>query len=136
MADLTITPASVALSSDTSYAVVQVGEAVTQGQPGYLNSSDTKYYRADANDTSAKAVASGIFMSPAATDGYALFAVGGHVNLGATLTVGQVYVVSTNVGGIAPYSDLGTGHYVTILGIGITSALLKINPNVSGIQKP
>lgn len=136
MADLSITAASVALTSDTTYALVQVGEAVTQGQPGYLKSSDNKYYKADANVTSAEANALGIFMTPASTDGYAVFATAGNVNLGATLTVGQVYVVSVTAGGIAPYSDLSTGHYVTILGVAVTAALLDLVPNASGIVKP
>lgn len=136
MADISQTAANVAASSNTVVTLAQVGEAVTQGQPGYLNTSDNKYYRADANDTAAKANASVIFLTPASTDGYSLIATDGYVNLGATLTVGQIYVVSTNVGAIAPYSDLSTGHYVTILGVAITAALLDFTPVVSGIQKP
>ena len=98
--------------------------------------SDGKYYQTDANDTAVKAQAKGIAVSPASTDGYFLMAVDGLINLGATLAVGQVYVVSATKGAIAPYGDLTTNDYVTILGVATTTALLDINILVSGVQKP
>ena len=136
MADLSITEANVkAGSSATRVQLVQAGEAVTQGQPTYL-ASDGKYYQTDANDTAIKAQAKGIAITPASTDGYFLLTVDGLVNLGATLAVGQVYVCSATKGGIAPYADLTTNDYVTILGVATTTALLDINLLVSGVQKP
>lgn len=136
MADLTITAANVkAGSSATRVQLVQAGEAITQGQPVYL-ASDGKYYQTDANDTAVKAQAKGISITPASTDGYFLMHVDGLVNLGATLAVGQVYVCSATKGGIAPYADLTTNDYVTILGVATTTALLDLNLVVSGVQKP
>lgn len=136
MADLTITAANVkAGSNNTRTSLVQAGEAVTQGQPVYL-ASDGKYYQTDANDTAVKAQAKGIAITPASTDGYFLLGVDGLLNLGATLAVGQVYVVSATKGGIAPYADLTTNDYVTILGVATTTALLDFNLVVSGVQKP
>lgn len=136
MANLTQTAANVAAgSSTTRVQLVQAGESITQGMPVYL-ASDGKYYQTDANDTAVKAQAKGIAVSPAATDGYFLMAVDGLVNLGATLAVGQIYVVSATKGAIAPYGDLTTNDYVTILGIATTTALMDINLLVSGVQKP
>lgn len=136
MADLSITAANVkAGSASTRVQLVQAGEAIDQGEPAYL-ASDGKYYQTDANDTAIKAQAKGIAMTPASTDGYFLLAVDGLINLGATLAVGQVYVCSATKGGIAPYADLTTNDYVTILGVATTTALLDINLLVSGVQKP
>lgn len=136
MANITQTAANVAAgSSATRVQLVQAGEAITQGQPVYL-ASDGKYYQTDANDTAVKAQAKGIAVSPAALDGYFLMANDGLINLGATLAVGQVYCVSATKGAIAPYGDLTTNDYVTILGIATTTALMDINIVIGGVQKP
>lgn len=136
MANITQTAANVAAgSSATRVQLVQAGEAITQGMPVYL-ASDGKYYQTDANDTAVKAQAKGIAVSPAATDGYFLMAVDGLINLGATLAVGQIYCVSATKGAIAPYGDLTTNDFVTILGIATTTALMDINIVISGVQKP
>ena len=138
MADLTITAANVGISgSGSNTRVVQVGEAVTQGQPGYLLTTDGKYYQTDADDTAAKAVAAGIFLTAASTDGYAVLAMpGSTINLGATLAVGTVYVLSGTKGGICPAADLATGDYTTILGVATTTSSLVLNFIVSGVQVP
>ena len=135
MADITVTAANVAATSNTVTSLVQVGESVTQAQPLYLYTTDNKYYKADA-DVLATSKAAGIALTPASTDGYVLMATDGLVNLGATLTVGQVYVASTTAGGIAPYSDLATGDYVTLLGVATTAALLDLQLHVSQTAKP
>lgn len=136
MADISITAANVkAGSASTRVQLVQAGEGITQGHPAYLG-GDGKYYQTDANDTAIKAQVKGIAITPASSDGHFLLAVDGLVNLGATLAVGQVYVVSATKGGIAPYADLTTNDYVSILGVATTTALLDINFIVSGVQKP
>lgn len=136
MANVSQTLADVkAGSSTTRVQLVQAGEAISQGMPVYL-ASDGKYYQTDANDTAIKAQAKGISLTPAALDGYFLMANDGLVNLGGTLAIGQVYCVSATKGAIAPYGDLTTNDYVTILGIATTTALLDINIVISGVQKP
>lgn len=136
MADLTITAANVGVGDQTTITrLVQVGEAVTQGQPLYQLASDGKYYEADANDA-AKDAAEGIAITSASTNGYAIMATKNKVNLGATLTVGTIYVVSDTVGGIMPAADLFTGDYVTILGVASTAALLDLQITVSGTVTP
>lgn len=143
MADLTQTAANVAAGASTlklRITGIQAGEAITQGQPVYQSTADSKFYRCDA-DAAATAIAAGIAMTPAATNGYFALAQSGDspgqalINLGATLTVGQVYVVSTNPGGIAPIADLGSGDFVTILGVATTTALLDLRIVVSNTAK-
>lgn len=137
MADLTITAASVKVKSVTSQPLLGVvGESVTQGQPCYLKSSDSKYWKADA-DTLAEAAATVVALTPAATDGYALFAkAGATIDLGATLTVGQVYVVSATAGGICPYADLGSGDFVTIIGVPTAADSIELVMHSCTVAKP
>jgi hypothetical protein len=105
--------------------------------PVYLLSTDGKWYQSDANVAAASSATHGIAMSPASTDGY--FSVnrgsGQDVNLGATLAVGQIYVVSATKGAIAPYADLTTSDYVIILGVASSTTILKTSYNATGIQK-
>lgn len=135
MADVTVTAANVKpVGTSRTVQTVLLGETVTQGQPLYLKAADSKYWKADA-DTLAEAAAAGIAITPGVADDYAIMLTAGTINMGGTLAVGQVYVVSTNAGGVAPYSDLGSGDYVTILGVATTTAILNVDLNATGIAK-
>lgn len=135
MADLTITPANVGVNvSSPTIAVIQVGEAITQGQPVYLKLSDQKYWKGDAS-VSESANVYGIALTGGAADDYVIAIRGGDMNLGATLTVGETYVVSANAGGVAPIGDLVSTEYVTILGVATAADNLELSINVSGIAK-
>jgi hypothetical protein len=137
MADLSITAASVKLKSNVKPPiVVHVGEAVAQGQPGYSKAADAgKYWRADA-DTAIEAAASGVFLTAAASGGYAMFAPPGCIiDLGATLTVGQVYYVSPNVGAICLYTDLASGDFVTIVGVASAVDTIELIMKSTGVAK-
>ncbi len=135
MADVTVTAANVKpVGTSRTVQTVLLGETVTQGQPLYLKAADSKYWKADA-DTLAEAAAAGIAITPGVADDYAIMLTAGTINMGGTLAVGQVYVVSVNAGGVAPYSDLGSGDYVTILGVATTTAILNVDLNATGIAK-
>ena len=138
MADLSQTAANVGVSGSTgSISIVQAGEAITQGQPVFLNAGDSKYYQCDADLSSTAAGALGIAMTPAASDGYFIIATSGvTVDLGATLTVGETYVCSATKGGVAPIGDLGSGDYVTSLGVASAADAILLDINASGIPKP
>lgn len=145
MANLTQTASSVGIGSSSTTATsiggfnsVQAGEAITQGMPVYLSSTDGKYYKADANASSSTAQARGIALTPASTNGYFIIhnAIGAYINLGATLTVGTTYVVSATAGAICPIADLTTGDYPCILGTAYSSSLLLTAYSFAGVAKP
>lgn len=137
MANLTQTAANVGHSgSGVQTRTVQAGESITQGMPVYLKSSDSKYWKADANASSDTAAAVGIALTPADADGYFTMATSGPVDLGATLTVGETYVVSATAGAIAPIGDLTTGDYPTHLGVATAADKLVLNIYASGVAKP
>jgi hypothetical protein len=135
MADISQTAANVKLISTGPFGNAVAGEAITQGQPFYLASGSA--FRCDANDGAAKAVAVGIALTPATTGQTFLYALpGATVDVGATLTVAAAYIVSENVGAIAPIADLATNSYLTILGVATAAGSLYFDPLVSGVQKP
>lgn len=142
MADLTQTPANVAPGSlNLRTKPVTYGETIAQGMPLYKSTTDQKYYKASAGTlaaSKAEAIAMsagvadgpGVVAIPSTTDGVSL------INIGATLTVGQIYVVSATAGAIAPYSDLVSTKFVTVLGVAISATLLDLRCLASGIAKP
>lgn len=135
MADLSITVASVLAaanapkSSDQTYVW---GEAVTRGMSVYRN-ADGKFYRAKAT-TAILAAAVGIALVDGATGQPAIYQTGGSIAIGATGVAGTIYVVSAaNFGGIAPWADIATGNFVTILGVGDGAGNIALSLNPTGI---
>ena len=135
MAILSVTAANVGVGSlATRTQIVQAGEAISHGQSVYFNSSDSKYYRCDA-DFAGSANCAGIAISSASTDGFFVLATSGLVNVGSTLTVGKAYYVATTPGGIDDEAALATGDFVTFLGVATTTSLLLLDIAASGVAK-
>lgn len=139
MPDLSITTSEIVPTSDrTKISHGKCGEAITAGEPIYLKSSDGKYWKADC-DTAAEAASKGVAIaSTLAAEQEIVFQTGGTITLGSSATVlqGTIYVVSGTAGGIAPESDMATGDYMTILGVGNGSdgiTMPEAGPFVSGV---
>lgn len=118
MADISVTAANVAWVSGVPHQTVIAGETITPGQAVYRLSSDNEHYKTDA-DVDASSEFAGI----ALTSGYngqpmVIAPPGAVINVGATLTAGTVYALSTTAGGIAPETDLLAGDYITVVYIG------------------
>lgn len=136
MADITVTPADVELIDNVAGVKVQFGEAVTAGEAVYLNSGDNKYYLADASDSAKDAVA-GVAISGGSADsyGYIVSTDGTTIDIGGTTAAGTIYVLSASAAGaIAPDTDLSTGDYVSVIGVGSGSNQIVLGINNSGIQ--
>lgn len=129
MTVLTITREDVQLkSSSGTVSRYQAGETLTQGQVVYQAASDSKYYKAENADTEEKATATLIVMSPAVLDEYFLGAsTGQSINVGSTLTLGEVYCVGTTAGAIEPIGDLVTSEYQCQVGEATTTTTLRLN---------
>lgn len=136
MADISVTAANVKIVSDAAVADGTAGATITAGQAVYLDETDNKFKLADADNTATTAAVRGIALN-GASDGQPIkVASSGVLNMGATLTVGTIYVLSGTAGGVCPASDLTSGDYVSLLGVAITAANLKLNINNSGVQVP
>ncbi|QDV78093.1 hypothetical protein [Botrimarina mediterranea] len=136
MADLSITPASVAIAGGfgvTKTEIAQAEETITQGDVVVQLSGETTWRLADANAASngieyAGSNRIGYAITPAAADGYFVVATEGPVIAGATLTVGTFYIVSTTPGGLAPISDFSgyTDSYCTAIGQATSTTVLDL----------
>lgn len=138
MADITITPGNVVKGANAKTRTGRAGGTITAGMPVYSDASDNGDFKAAQADAATTDAVVGIALH-GASDGQPLTIVyeDDALNLGATLTVGQVYVLSAAAaGGIAPYSDLLQGDFVTVLGVATTAALLRLRINVSSVAKP
>lgn len=137
MADLTITAASVAPSTGATYKDGIAGDTITQGMPVYEDVADNKRWKkADANLSAAAAAGIGIAVNAASPDQPLRIQNGGDMNLGATLAIGTIYIVSGTAGGICPAADQATGWFTTILGVAKTTSILTIFLKAAGVAKP
>lgn len=122
MADISQTPSEVRAGSGAVTELVTAGEAFPAGAPVYFNSSDGKYYEADANDA-AKYEASGLALTGTdADEDKFIIQTGGRGNVGGTTVTGEIYILSATAGSggyIAPSSDLASGWYPVIIGIAV-----------------
>lgn len=136
MADVSVTAASVVKTATTIFGIGVAGGTVTAGQPVYQDTTASNKLKPADADVLATSKVVGIALH-GASDGQPLqYAYGGNLTFNSAFTVGQVYVASTNAGGIAPYSDLGSGDYVTTLGVATSATNLKIGILYSATAKP
>lgn len=130
MADLTQTAANVKGYGDRIDG--KLGGTVTAGQPVRKQTDGTFIAATDAS--LAGAAVEGIALSGGASGQPFAYQRGGLIDLGATLTVGVTYGLSTG-GAICPNADHATGDWRTDLGIATAANRLKMALNVTGIQK-
>jgi len=137
MADLSRTAANVKPMSAGPVSMGKSGEALTQADPAYFDTSG-KLKKCQADGTAAEANCRAMILTPAtaADQDVVYLLAGGDIDVGATLTVGTTYAVSQTAGGICPIADLTTSDYSTILGTATATNKLAFRPIVSGVEKP
>lgn len=127
MADLTQTATSVIGYGEQLHGVL--GGTVAAGMPVRLSSGT---FVAATDASLAGAAVEGIALTGGAVGQPFTYQKGGNINLGATLAIGKVYVLSTS-GAIAPVDDIAGAEFVTVLGIATTAALMKMGIVQSGV---
>ncbi len=132
MADITVTAGNVAPGTNAIIGTGTAGATIAAGQSIYKLTSTGRYHLADA-DAAATAAAAGIAVN-GASDGQPIdFVKFGDINPGGTVVVGELYMVSTTGGGIAPIIDLATGDFPTLLGIGTAVDTIKVKIVIGGV---
>lgn len=141
-ADVTVTAASVArvtgtgTETDTKITTGYAGATITAGQVLYKDTSAGTWKLADANLSAAAGRSEGIALNGAATGQPIAVATGGTLTGGFTATVGTIYVLSANAGGIAPAADLASGWRTGVVGVGLTSTTIGLVLYSSGVAVP
>lgn len=138
MADLTITAANVLAAAGASIERGVAGEAVTAGKVVYLDAAATgKWLLADADAASAAARGQGkigVALNGASNGQPLAVATDGDITIGATLTAGLDYYLSDDPGGVCPQADLASGDYVTLIGVAVSTTVLRLRFTYTGVS--
>lgn len=129
MANLNPTEASVAWVSGAINGDHNAGDTLTEGMCVYLDSSQTwQKSRSTTATLAGSGAKTGIVLTPATTGRRVFVQTNGVINMGTTLAVGTVYVVSATLGEICPIADITTStHKFSILGQASTTANLDMS---------
>jgi len=132
MADLTITAGNVVPSSTASTLHGTAGAAITAGQAVYLDTTTNTYKLCDA-DVAASAVCAGIALNGASSGQPITILTDGQITIGGTVVKGTAYYVSLNAGGIGVAGDLGSGDYVSLIGIADSTSTILVKRINTGV---
>lgn len=141
MADIVITPANVIKGSNAITKSGIAGEAITAGQTLYIDTDASNVLKlgdAATGGTELMATVEGVALHGASTGQPVKYQTAGSITIGGTVTVGEIYLLSTdNAGGIATESDVtDTGDFVSIVGVGTTTAIIALKIFNSSAQIP
>lgn len=132
MADLTQTAANVQAGAGAGTVRRTAGVAITAGDAVFVAAdNDVEPAQKDVDAVSAEAI--GIALNDAAVGQPVVVQTSGLINVGATLVVGETYIVGAAAGAIAPVADAVATNFSTILGIAVSTSQLKLGINASGV---
>lgn len=134
--DLSITAGSVVPVAGYGYTDLVAGATITAGQVVYQDSADLKAKLADCDGAAALGVVVGIALNNASSNQPVRVMTSGDLNIGATLTVGEIYVLSGTAGGVAPEGDLANPDKVSLIGVATSASNLKLDIFNSGATIP
>lgn len=133
MADLVQTAANVVSGAGAGTIKRTAGAAITAGMACFVSAVDGDIEPAQKDVDAASAEAIGIALCDAAAGQPVVLQTTGLINVGAALTVGETYIVGAAAGAIAPVADAVATNFSTVLGVAISTSLLKLGINASGV---
>lgn len=134
MTALSITAANVVAGSNATRDNGIAGEAISAGQPIYINSTTNRVMLADTNSATAEArISKGIALNGGSAEQPVAFIKEGDLTVGAVLTKGVAYYLGGAPGAIVPVADLTTGDYTCILGIAKSTSVLGVKIQSAGV---
>lgn len=134
MADLSVTAANCVPGANSRQVSGIAGETIAAGKAVYLASATGKWMLSDSNSATAEArTPGGIALTGSSLNQPVVVHTKGLLTLGATLTANVPYFASDTPGGICPIADVGSGEYLTQIGIATTTAVLDVNIQSTGV---
>lgn len=127
MTDIVITSTAVLAGTNAATETRTAAAAIAAGEVVYLDAAG-KYNLADTD--SATAIARkprGIALNSGAAGQPVTIARSGDVTLGAVLSKAVAYYLSGTPGKIAPVADVAAGDYVSIVGMAISTSVLRVD---------
>lgn len=132
MADLVQTPANVVSGTGATTQRKTAAVAISAGAAVYVNGSN-QLDLCENDQTATEAACAGIALNDAAAGQPVVYQTSGRLNVGATLTAGEVYVVGAAPGAIAPVADVIATEFMTVLGVGVSTSEIEMGLLASGV---
>lgn len=133
MAVLSITAANVSVSSPLAQQQGVAGATITAGQSLYKDSTDSDKLKLADADAQASAACVGVSLNGGASGQQISYIKSGSYNPGTTVEAGIVYSVSSTAGGIWTATQVVSGDFSTIIGIGTATNAIQVDLNISGV---
>jgi len=134
MADISITAANVVAQSNATIVNGRAGATITAGQMVYKETASGKYKLADADSATQEIQETTGMALNGAADGQPLaVCTSGDVALGAVLTAGARYYLSSAAGAIQPEADLSAGEEINLIGLAKSTTVLNIRITRPGV---
>lgn len=133
MSDLSPTAANVLAAAS---AITEAGVLGATGVPAdvvYKDTTTGTYKLADNDGTSAEKTPVGLLLNGGAAGQPAKIIKSGDLAVGSILTAGTTYYLSSTAGKICPLADVGAGETAIIIGIAISTSVLRVNITNSGV---
>lgn len=133
MTDLVITAANVLPGAGALFEDGLAGATITAGQVCYRD-TDQSYKLADADGGSTLIrTPRGIAMNGASAGQPLRIQKQGEITIGATTVANTQYYLSNTAGGICPLADVGTGEYMSTIGLAKSTTVIVLNFASSGV---
>lgn len=135
-ADYTVTTTSVVPSSAAVIRRKLAGATITTGKSLAVKADGTLDLY-DANGAAPLNVFKGIALNSAVSGQPVIYVESDpEFTPGFTVAAGAIVIGSGTAGGLAPAADLVTGWYLTVVGLGIGSNKIDLNPQAAGVVTP
>jgi hypothetical protein len=132
MATLTITAANVGTGVGANVQPFIVGQATNHGKVLYVDAADSKA-KPTTVTAAATAKAVGLNVTYGSGDNASvLVIISGPLYLGAILTAGVEYYADSS-GNISTKDELASGEFITRLGIAISTTVLQVKIDATGV---
>lgn len=134
MADISITGTNVVPQSNADIRHGTAGATIAAGEMVYKAAATGLYNLADADSATQEVQETGgMALNGAAVNQPVAVQVSGDVALGAVLTAGSRYYLSSTPGKIQPEADLSTGEEVNLIGLAKSTTVLAIEITRPGV---
>ena len=131
MADITFTAANIIPSSDAAYLYdpATAGETLVAGDIVYYKTSDSRYWKSDADASASSKIAGICAGGAAAGQQFKLIISDSAMACGVVLTQGYPYTLSATAGKMCQVADTiaAANQYVEVVGVAQTTSTLKFN---------
>ena len=134
MVDLVITPGLVIATGNVRIVQRVANATITAGQMVYDVSAASVAGLADSNSATAAArTPIGVALNGASAGQQLAVATSGDITIGATMAAGVAYYLSDTPGGICAVADVGSGEYPCIVGMAISTTVLRLGIQSAGV---